>query len=158
MAEILTKVRLRFSKEGLSRSRWGTLYGRVYFEVDGEAFPERDWSDLLVAFAASWLETLVQIASLEISKDKAPFFDGPLAVDIFRRSDGLASLNFIHKDLVKHTAIARVEDLLRDAISTSRSILTMCRSHNWSSDPDTQQLQVMVRRGEEVLTLLGPRA
>src|SRR5262245_13760143 len=100
---------LVFDDELLSRSKSGTAWGRVYFDLGNEAFPDRGWSDMVVAFAEAWLSALIGLARFDKHKERVYFMDGPFAIDITLRGEGMVTLDFIHNDVTRHSMTARID-------------------------------------------------
>ncbi len=65
-----------------ARSKSGTIWGTIYFQIgDSQFFPGKGWTDMVAAFVAAWLEALVRVTNgTEVNK-RVHFFDGPFAVD-----------------------------------------------------------------------------
>jgi len=145
---------LIFDDELLSRSKSGTLWGRIYFDLGQEAFPDRGWSDMVVAFIGAWQKALIQIATFDADRRRVHFMDGPFAIDITPCADGFVILHFIHKDLVKHSMKGHINDLLQDAVSSSNHLLSICERHGWLRDPETQELMFTTQGGVETLAAL----
>ena len=104
-----------FDGKLLSRSKSGVVWARIYFQFDGQTFPDKGWTDLAVAFVNAWLSAVMRVFVGSSYKETVRFLDGPLAVEISGSVTGEAKLGFIHKDVLRCTATARCDQLLRDA-------------------------------------------
>jgi hypothetical protein len=134
--------------EFFHRSKLGTIWGTVYFQIDDERFfPDRGWTDLSAAFVRGWLRGLLDLKGAS-EKLRIPFFDGPLAVEISRNTDGSIGLDFIDIDNkeIKLTTTADFEELVRNALIVSNTILRGCRERGWSN-ADTEALEELVKAG-----------
>jgi hypothetical protein len=140
-----------FDDELLSRSKTGTVWGRIYFDLGDHAFPEKGWSDMAVAFVNAWLEAVMQVAVAGAPRERVHFMDGPLAVDLCADASGLAKLTFTHKDTVRHFTTARVDELLQNAVSVGIEMLSICKSHGWLNDSDFLRLVANVEKGAKAL-------
>lgn len=139
-----------------TRSKSGAIWGRVYFEIGNEAFPDSGWTDLVTSFSQAWLEALTRIASGAETKERAWFMDGPFAVDIFANGGDLLKLTFLHREAAKQSAEADVGDLLENAITVSKQVLGSCKKRGWA-DRDVSNLEEAIQRGVKVLLgLKGP--
>jgi hypothetical protein len=148
----MTTIRLLvFEDELLSRSQSGSVWGRIFFDLGAGAFPDKGWSDLVVVVTNAWIEGLLQITEGTKETTKVFFMDGPLAVNISLSGPGLVKLDFIHKDIVKDSAITNLDGLLQDAISAGKDLLEICRRHGWSSDSDFVRLVDNIERGVKSL-------
>jgi hypothetical protein len=64
--------------EFFSRSKSGTIWGTLYFQVgDNQFFPQKGWTDLVAGFVASWLAGLLRVTGGTRDKERVCFFDGP---------------------------------------------------------------------------------
>jgi hypothetical protein len=136
----------------LARSKLGTIVGTIYFEIgEDQFFPEKGWTDLIIAFSRSWLEALLQIADGSVVKENIPFFDGPLAVSVSVNSPGVAQLDFIHRETVKVSTAGRIQDLLENALAVANFLLKICHEKGWA-DTDTEVLAGLMKRGFQILS------
>ena len=129
-----------FDDELLSRSRSGTVWGRIYFELGGDFFPDPGWSDMTVAFSDAWLSALMQIASTRSKTERVYFMDGPFSVVIHSERSGLVQVDLLHETSVKHSARVSLEQALKDAISVCERLISICHAHNWTNDRDYLRL------------------
>lgn len=144
--------RLRvFDDELLSRSRYGTVWGRIYFEFGEECFPDAGWTDLPIAFVSVWLDSLMEVLDATTRRVSVPFVDGPLRVDVTVEAEGQARLEFIHKDVPKTAAIVLVADLLRDAICAGEQLISICKRYGWSTGPDYVNLTASINKAIRLL-------
>jgi len=134
----------------LTRSKHGTIWGTIYFHIsDNTFFPGTGWTDLVAAFVRVWLDQLQRIARRTTTKERVPFFDGPLFVDLSVLPEGLVELRFIHKEEVKTTVTVSILDLLRNAESAAESLLSMCYRKGWSNQ-DTEALKGLLQSGRQI--------
>ncbi len=74
--------------------------------------------------------------------------------DITLLGEGMVRLDFMHKDATTHAMKALIHELLRNAVSASDGLLSICKGHGWLRDSDTQKLVVTLQQGVETLTML----
>jgi len=134
----------------LTRSQSGAIWGSVYFEVDGTAFPDCGWTDLVAGFLAAWLEALTRIARGSSSKERVQFMDGPFAVDISAAGNDLLELAFLHNEVVTRAAEGNAIDLLENAIAVSQQLVANFQERGWSGR-DVNNLKAAAGRGKKVL-------
>jgi hypothetical protein len=146
---------LVFDDEVLSCSKSGTIWGRVYFDLGDEDFPGRGWSDMVVAFVAAWQSALVQLARLDKHKERVYFMDGPYAIDVTLCGEGTVTLDFIHDDATKDSRKTRIDALLRNAVSVSDQLLSICKVRGWLDGNDIHELIVTRQQGVEILATLA---
>ena len=144
-----------FDDELLSRSRSGTVWGRIYFELSGDYFPDPGWSDMTVVFSDAWLRALVQIASTRSKTEQVHFMDGPFSVIIHSDRSGSAQVDLLHETSVKHSARVLLEQALKDAISVCERLISICQAHNWTDDTDYLRLLGIVSFSTKFLANCG---
>jgi hypothetical protein len=130
--------------EFLKRSEHGAIWGTVYFQI-GETvtFPGAGWTDLVAAFVVAWLDGLSRVAEGAALWKRIPFFDGPCAVEITTLRNGLVELRFIHKDKVEASATVKLRDLLENARSVAKDLLSKCQQKGWNNN-DTEVLTNLI--------------
>jgi hypothetical protein len=134
-----------------TRSSSGTIWGRIYFEIESDqVFPERGWTDMAAAFAGNWLRTLIELADGSATSSSIPFYDGPFTVAISKRKPGFVELAFSRRESVKHSTTARIELLLRNAIDVAHELLANCEQRGWSN-ADTEALTIGAKQGSLLL-------
>lgn len=65
----------------LARSDRGQVSGKIYVVIDGDAFPEREWSDSVVPVLLAWADAISSLRSGAASVG-IRFLDGPYRVDV----------------------------------------------------------------------------
>lgn len=140
--------------EFLTRSQGGTVWGKVYFKLGDQFFPEHDWTDMVVAFAGAWLEALIRIANQSTKRETVWFLDGPFSISLFVASEHALEITFLHKDAVKHSTNELIANLLKDAVSTGSQLLRRCKQNGWL-DHDTETLQIALEKGSTLLKKKG---
>jgi hypothetical protein len=133
-----------------TRSQNGAIWGRVYFEVGDEAFPDRGWTDLIAGFLTAWLEALTRIAIGSATQERVWFMDGPFCVDISVNGKSFLSVTFLHKEALKNVVEANVKELLGNAIDVGKQVIASCKQRGWA-DSDVGNLERAVRGGVDTL-------
>lgn len=65
--------------------------GEICISVDGVAFPEEKWYDMVSVDLETWVPDLISFAGSHTDFCEMRFMDGPCRVRLTRRSDGLVS-------------------------------------------------------------------
>lgn len=148
----MTAVHLKVcDDELLSRSKSGAIWARIYFDLDNRSFPEQGWSDLALAITVAWLEALQKVSEGAAVETKVFFMDGPAHVQISFAQTGIAKLDFIHREIVKHSLVANLDALLRDGILAGQALLALCQRHGWIGDSDYRHLNDSISRAVKSL-------
>ncbi len=66
--------------------------------------------------------------------------DGPFEIKIAPGKPGWVHLNFAHRGVIKHSATAPLDLLIRDAISAADKLMGICAGHGWSDSADCSRL------------------
>ena len=141
-----------FDDDQLHRAKSGAVWGRIYFDLGDRTFPDKGWTDMVVAFLNAWLESLIRIAEGTSHREKVAFFDGPLSVDISSKDSPLATLDFIHKDVWRDSIVENTQELVRNSLSTGEALLDICRLHGWMGQGDTEDLVGLIQKGFRILS------
>ena len=119
-------LELRIPPATFDVSEKGAVTGAVYFEVDGEAFPDEGWSDFVVVVLSWWCEALA-----ELGRGASPtlrFMDGPYAVEV--EPDGgsvVVSLRFLRDgDEARGPATLPAAELRWQVLGAARQLLEYC--------------------------------
>ena len=142
-------VRLCINQSSLRRTDKGTVYGQVWFETEGAAFPARDWSDLAPAFIRSWIEALVNLATGSSNAESASFMDGPYSVEISVRQTGRLDMLFLRNENgrdVKHSTHADLGTTLQNGMRAGEQVLHEYRARGWT-DRDEVAIRETVLQG-----------
>jgi hypothetical protein len=139
-------IQLVANSQELERSKSGTIWGRVYFQVDDRSFPDQGWTDIAIGFTEAWLNALTRILS-GACEQTVRFLDGPFAVQLLAEGEDRVAVNFFHKEIPIGKAGALITDLMENAVSVSKSLLLACRQNAWS-DNDVTELVLAVRKAE----------
>ncbi len=107
---------------------------------------------MVVPFSSAWLEALTRIASGSTDRETVWFMDGPFRLDLSMTSSGLLEITFVHKEAVKESTKASIEELLQDAISVGKQLVTSCKERGWpDSDDDIKCLVTATEQGVTAL-------
>src|SRR6478609_372025 len=136
--------------ESFMRSQAGTVWGKVYFKVGDQFFPDHDWTDMVVAFSSAWLEALIRIANRSTKRETVWFLDGPFSISLFAASEHVLEISFLHKDAMKHSTNELIGDLLEDAVSNGKQLLNLSQQKDWL-DHDTETLQIATEKASALL-------
>jgi len=133
------------------RSKLGSIWGTLYFQLDdNEFYPEKGWTDLVGAFLRIWLSALISIADGSQKKQDASFLDGPLTVYLSSDDRNLVQLTFVHREATRYSATATTKELLGNAITVAKDFLVLCRQRDWAND-DTEAVAALTRQGIQAL-------
>jgi hypothetical protein len=132
--------------EFFARSKSGTIWGTIYFQIgDSQFFPDKGWTDMVAAFVAVWLEALIRVTNGTVANERVHFFDGPFAVDFSVSQKGQVNLTFLHNEEPKLSTMAEVQQLRAHAVSVGQDLLSACQRRGWS-DRDTQTIASLVQQ------------
>jgi hypothetical protein len=120
--------------EFFARSKSGTIWGTVYFQIgENEFFPGKGWTDLVAAFVGAWVQGLVRVAHGSSQQERVPFFDGPFAVDISMRQKGFVDLSFVRVEKSTLSRTVDIKHLLAHGHSVGSELLSLCRQRQWNN-------------------------
>ncbi|MCX4883527.1 hypothetical protein [Streptomyces sp. NBC_00847] len=135
--------RLRCDLETLDMARSGAIWGGVWIEAGGEAFPHADWNDMPVAFIAELGIALTGLGRSDSSSRKVRFYDGPFWMMVDGSIAGQLVLTLgepREKKVMTFPAVQVVESF----ISTASELLDACHARGWASNRDIVCLEGVV--------------
>ncbi|KUN98912.1 hypothetical protein [Streptomyces caeruleatus] len=133
---------VRFDAGSLEQARSGAIWGGVWVELSGVAFPESGWNDMPVAFVVEFLDAVQDVRAASGRRRTVRFFDGPYWVDLTNR-DGESIELSVNAAVPGGTAVASAEELLRSLNAVGDALLEACRAHGWGDQPDFRRLQAL---------------
>jgi len=101
---------------------------------------------MVVVVANAWLEAISEIAAGTKGTQKVYFMDGPVAATLSSAAPGVVNVSFTHNEIVVHSIAARIDQVLRDAISAGEHVVAICTKHGWSDRTDYSRLFASVER------------
>jgi len=131
--------------EFFARSKHGTIWGTVYFQIgENEFFPDQGWTDLVAAFVGAWAEGLLRVAEGISRQERVPFFDGPFAIDITMPQKGYVNLSFLRDEKSMLSKTVEIKHLLAHGQSVARDLLSACQTRQWCNR-DTETVERIVK-------------
>jgi len=130
----------------LERTQKGSIVGRVWLVLDGYAFPERAWSDLIVVILGWWIEELLRVQAADETTMTLLFMDGPYSVRLRAPTDGDTWSVSLLRDRapadLKRDATGLVEraQFATAVVAAARDVIDACRRKGWSDDREVLKL------------------
>jgi UDP-N-acetylglucosamine 2-epimerase (non-hydrolysing)/GDP/UDP-N,N'-diacetylbacillosamine 2-epimerase (hydrolysing) len=139
---------------GMSRSRQGTIFGPISFNIAGQPFPAAGYTDLAVAFICVWLDSVVKVLTGKKNHVRVRYYHNPYSVDVSAAEKGAADLEFIWHAIGGDQLIAalpvRLHELTKESMAAGESILKVCNERDWV-DPDIQHLTEILKDARKAL-------
>ncbi|HKY49947.1 MAG TPA: hypothetical protein VJP45_01705 [Candidatus Limnocylindria bacterium] len=131
----------------LQRSAKGSITARVCVVLDGFAFPERAWSDLVVVVLGWWIEELLRPQSIDERTMTLSFIDGPYSVRLRARDAGEWSVSLV-RDAGPTAGKGEVGVIERaqfaaSLLAAAREVVAACRARGWSEDREVRKLAAL---------------
>ena len=137
------------NSQSLSRSARGQITGIVYAEIDGMPFPERQWSDSVVAVLSSWLESLNGLVTGASDSASLRFMDGPFRLDVKRGANGVHvyAVDSRRHEVAVSEMDTELEVIRSSTIRAASQLLWECSARSWWS-PDIDRLVHLANHAE----------
>lgn len=152
MKEANKKFSLVIKTETLERYKSGSITGIIYFDFGDKKFPELGWYDFVVVILGWWLEGVKKILKNFSENEELDFMDGPLHLNLIKRSDEIYLLECIHsrknEERLEHSQTVDINNLLSTILRGSKDVLKICKEKNWSSN-DIDILKELVNEFED---------
>lgn len=124
--------------ESLEKAASGAIWGAVWHEFEGQAFPERRWNDMVVPYLTA-LALGVRDAG-EGRPGEVLFFDGPYRIEVRPQGDVLEIVPGGPGVDIASCAVERVT-LWSGVREAGQLVLEACERSGWGDDHDVRQLR-----------------
>jgi hypothetical protein len=119
------------------RTELGTISGKIYLDLDGGSFPEKDWYDMVVPFAEAWLHAVVNVIRGKARRERVMFFEGPFFAVLSLEENGSIGIDLGQRTLKGETTLWHIQadlvSLLENALGTAKLVIDECNRRGWSS-------------------------
>src|SRR6187549_4306410 len=115
----------------------GPATGKLWFVIDGYAFPSHGWNDFVVVVLSWFAAALVLLFRGASTRESVNFMDGPYSIEISGPTAGMLWFQLLESRKAKEGGLgnASAREFARSLISQARDVLDACRQRNWwSSD------------------------
>jgi hypothetical protein len=136
------------------RSPTGQVSGIVFVEIGPLAFPNREWSDSVVAMLGMWSQQFITLLNGTAREVDLPFMDGPFVVRLSSRASNRIQVDLInraHAESVEGNLVLPVREIAAAISGVIQRTLQACSSNLWWS-PDIDALNSGL---EELLAFRG---
>jgi hypothetical protein len=133
IAEQNAEVRIIVDPASLTRSSKGQIFGTIYIELVGEAFPDSMWSDSVVVILGWWLTEMTDLKTCGRSKAKFLFMDGPFRAELALDDHGHCSLELFRQSNLRASAIIDASQLEESLLKAAHVIDRACFEREWHS-------------------------
>ena len=137
-----TQFRVILRPKTITRSSSGQISGVLFIEFDQYAFPEPEWSDLVVATLSMWSESINAFLDNPINEAELRFVDGPFLARISaseRNYVNVALIEATHTETVEKRGMVATIVALEALAAAIDELLGVCSSNLWWS-PDIDHL------------------
>ncbi len=112
----------------LARAKSGALTGRVWVRLDGEAFPEEQWSDFPAIALKDWLTEMRSLLEDDRHVASCHFVDGPYLFRLTYRDAKMWGVDLIERGLKGEVCMVSAEisadEILAETLSGAQMLLT----------------------------------
>jgi hypothetical protein len=123
------------------------ITGRIWIDLGGTAFPERDWNDFPVVILGWWLRALQGLLLQTTRSDAFLFMDGPYEYRVAVLDGARWQLHLVRRGHTEHVLTTGTVAALGFASSitcAASELIRACTDRGWSTD--VQGLQFAVDR------------
>jgi hypothetical protein len=122
--------------ETLKRSPRDSISGVVFIKLDHRAFPEKEWSDLIVAVLRMWVESFTALLEGSMSQAELNFMDGPFLVRLTPAGPHHLTVELVEgteSEAVSGSAVVGTLAALEAVAGAVDQVLAACSSNLWWS-------------------------
>jgi len=129
---------IKFDKNNLNRSDYGSITAPIYIESKGYEFPGVGWSDFVVVITGWWLESFSKLNKGYENMAEFQFMDGPKLIRLSAKANQLVEMQFITQGLdaeeIEHSISTPVSEIRDQLLNVSKNVLDSCEKNGWESD------------------------
>lgn len=130
--------------DSLEVAKSGAIWGSVWFELIGEAFPEAHWNDLVVAVMVEVL-IAVRVLKSAAGRRRVGFFDGPYWIE-FERTDSGDVMISTSAGLAVSGGLGDFARVVRQVEEAASDLVAACLCHGFSDQSDVRRLKALCER------------
>ncbi|MDX2290901.1 MULTISPECIES: hypothetical protein [Streptomyces] len=129
--------------ESLDLARSGSVWGNIWVEISGLAFPEPHWNDMPVAFLAELLDAVAHVRSGDGDRRRVRFFDGPFWLDLVGRENGGTLEVTVNASGTSGARVVAVDaqEAARSLAAVRDELVRACLQRGWGDQMDVRRLQ-----------------
>jgi hypothetical protein len=135
-------VTTRFNEASLEMARSGAIWGAVWMEINGEAFPAPDWNDMVVAVMVELLGSVREVSHGSMRR-VVRFFDGPFCIEFARRNSSDVAISAGENAAVK-CDLGEFRALVRHIEDAASELVAACKAKGWSGQSDVRRLEALL--------------
>jgi hypothetical protein len=118
----------------------GLVWAEITLQVDGEYFPDPEWTDFIVVVLGWWCGALVEILRGAQGPIDVHFMEGPYLAELRQLSGQSLRLTLVEDAVTRR--VVREDDvdlapLVQSVLSAADQILTECEQREWWSADET---------------------
>jgi hypothetical protein len=138
-------VKIRFDRDSLDAAESGVIWGGVWLELNGEAFPEAHWNDLAVAVM---VEVVIALRELEraVGQRRIRFFDGPFWIEVEHTTTGHVAIS-TSAGLQAECELLEFAHVVRQAEEAACELVVACKALGFSNQDDVRRLEALCAEG-----------
>ena len=73
-------INIIFNSESVIEERSGKITGEIYFEINGQYFPEKGWNDFPAIILSWWIQEFLKFKRYKEKNIEFMFMDGPFSL------------------------------------------------------------------------------
>lgn len=131
-----------------SKTSLGNITSGVYFEINNNFFPEKNWNDSVVLVLNSWLDEIIKMKTSNGDNGSFLFMDGPLKFTINRFENLYLFKGYNqHKNVINEQI--EYEEFITTVISAAIKTLNIVREKEWQN----KDIESLTHKLEHILTI-----
>ena len=148
------RLKLVVKEDSFLKTKYGSVTGIIYFDVDGFFFPEQDWDDFVVSLLICLSKMLVILNFDKNEVVEVAFQEGPFKVSLELDDKNQCTINFIEgeklagdNEILHKNITIPFNDLKKEIIKSCSKILQI-------KDPEKMSFNVDYKNLEDSYNLL----
>jgi hypothetical protein len=137
-------IEIKSDSDSLEVAKSGVIWGGVWFELNGEAFPEAHWNDLAAAVMVEVLNAVRELGST-VGRRRIRFFDGPFWIEFERTNSEEISIS-TSANLSTSGDLDDFSQVVRQVEEAARHLVAACRVMGFSNQDDVRRLEALCEK------------
>lgn len=136
---------LELDTSSLDAAASGVIWGNVWFDFEGTAFPESRWRDLAVVVVADAVDVVRSMKRGDRHR-QIGFYDGPFKVELSSFGEESVRVSFGRGRSVVYSPVEFAE-FVTQVEQAARELVIACKENGWGDQHDVRGLDSMLSRG-----------
>jgi hypothetical protein len=141
-------IKLVIKEDDFHTTKYGSVFGIIYFDVDGYLFPEYGWDDFVVIILSWWAKGLIELIFDKTKEIGMSFMDGSFKALIKFENENQCTINFVEgeklddeEEIIHKTIKVPFDSVKNEVINSCKKVLQIKDPKKMSFNDDYKNLE-----------------